>query len=407
MGSIVGLKLLTQLLPKEIYGRVNLLEVAMVLPGWLFFAPIMQAAIRLYAPSRESKNLGPLFRTILTLYFWVSLLVAAVGLTLIHTGLFKGTNFTPLALTLTLAILLANTWQLLGTGISGAARLRRRAAGLSVFTTWSRPLCAGAFILLFAPSLGAVLTGYLVASLAMLAPSLKPVRIAFHERNTPWVQKEILAKLLAYGAPYAIWSAFAWGENYVDRYILQFLLGAATVGPYVAAFQVASMPFGFGAAFFLQLATPIVFERAGAGTEPMRLASGRAVVQSSVGLFAGLGILMIIGYALGGVWIMRLLTRADYVVSSGILTVLAVSAFAQSLALLLGTSVLAHNRPDVLLWAYLIPGTLSVPLSFLWIRQAGMLGAACANAATSFLFLALVWWILRVVVDRPHAPAPR
>lgn len=400
LGSLVGLKLLTQLLPKEIFGRVNLLEVALVLPGWLFFSPILQSTIRLYAPSREEGKLPFLLRTTVSLYFGVSVLVVAGGLALIASSLLQGTHFSALALILTLAIFVASTWQLLGLGLAGAARLRKRSAGLSVFTTWGRPLGAAAAVVLFGPSLASVLGGYLAASLVTLPLALKPVRVAFHEKDGPWIHPGILNKLLAYGTPYAIWSTFAWGGNYAERYVLQFLLGAAAVGPYAAAAQVAAMPFGFGSAFFLQLATPIVFERAGAGIEPARLSSGRAVVQSSLKFFVVLGLLLILGYALAGGWIMRLLTQADYVVPRGILVILAMGALAQNLAQLLSMSALAHNRTDVLLWAMVIPGTLSIPLSFLLVRQAGMLGAALANAVTSFLFLALVWWTLRATVDR-------
>lgn len=403
LGSLVGLKLLTQLLPKEIFGRVNLLEVALVLPGWLFFSPILQSAIRLYAPSREEGHLRFLLRTTVSLYFGVSVLVVVGGLALITSGLLQGTRFSPLALTLTLAIFVSSTWQLLGLGLAGAARLRKRSAALSVFTTWGRPLGAAAAVILFGPSLAAVLGGYLAASLITLPLALKSVRVAFDGKAGPWLHPGILNKLLAYGTPYALWSAFAWGENYAERYVLQFLLGAAAVGPYAAAAQVAALPFGFGSAFLLQLATPIVFERAGTGIEPARLASGRSVVQSSFKFFIGLGLLLVLGYALAGGWIMRLLTQVEYLVPRRVLVILAAGAFMQNLAQLLSMSVLAQNRTGALLWSMVIPGTLSIPLSLLWVRQAGMLGAALANAATSFLFLALVWWSLRTLVPKSRS----
>lgn len=404
LGSLFGLKLLTQILPPQVYGRANLLEIAVLFPSWLLFAPVLQAIVRLYAPSRESGGLAPLMHTALSLYWVASCLVTAGGILVIHGGFFDGSNYPPSALYLALLILLSGAWQGLGNGVCHAARLRKRTAVLSILSTWGRPLSAAALIFFYGPSLASVLCGFLVSSLLILPFVFEPVLgILRVERKKTWVHPEMLRKILRYGGPYAAWSLFAWGQMYADRYALQMALGAASVGSYAVAVQVAALPFNLLAAYLVQLTTPIVFERAGFGVEPVRLASGRLVVRWAAWLFIGLGTAAILAYALAGGWIMRLFTHTDYVVPRSVLIVLAAGALAQNLAQLMGTSLLAHNRPGALFLAFFVPGLLSLPLSLLWVRNAGMIGAASANAATSVLFLTLIGWKLRTLVPKSRS----
>ena len=390
LGSLAGLKILTRLLPKEIYGQVNLLTVAMVLPSWILFGPFLHAAVRMYAPSREAGELPALLRTSVVIYALGSLLVAIVGLPLASSRVSSLLGVSTVALFLTIAVFLADTWQLLGTGICGAARLRARVASLSTFAAWARPICVGAFVMALGPSVHGTLAGYLAASLLTIPIGLKPMLGMTRAGRGGWLRMDILGRMVMYGGPFAVWSVFSWAQVYLDRYVLQLALGAGAVGRYAAAFQVAGLPFNLGLAFLAQLITPVVFERAGAGVDPTRLASAGALVRRAVWLFAAAGGAAVLLYVLAGPIIMELLTGRDYVVSGGILAILATGALVQNSAQLLAAWLLAHNRPKLLIRAYLIPGSISAPLSWLLVRSNGMLGAALSNAATSLVFLAMV-----------------
>jgi O-antigen/teichoic acid export membrane protein len=400
LGSLVGLKILTQVLPKEIYGQVNLITVAMILPGWLLFAPFLQAAVRMYASSREEGELPSLLRTSLSVYAAVSVLVAVGGTVLVSAGFLVRTGISQTGILIAFLVFLADTWLLLGVGLSGAARLRVRVASLSIMIAWTRPLCAVSFVVAFGPSVVHVMAGYLLAPVLVLPIALRPVLVGIRQQEGKWIQRDILRKMIVYGAPFAIWSTLSWTQNYVDRYMLQMNLGSAVVGPYVVAYQVAGLPFSLGLAFLVQFINPIVFERAGAGTEMARLASAQAIVRSSVRLFCSLGIPVLVIYEAAGVSVITLLTSGEYAVPNGVLTILGAGALAQCAAQILMTSILAHNQPKLLIGAFLIPGILSAPLSWSLVRLGGVWGAAISNAVTSFVFLASVYWIVRALVPR-------
>ncbi|MBI4317256.1 MAG: oligosaccharide flippase family protein [Chloroflexi bacterium] len=394
LGSLAGLKILTGLLPKEVYGQVNLLTVAMVLPGWVLFGPFLQAAVRMYAASREAGELTALLRTSMVVYVLGSLLVVIVGLPLAATGVVGSVGISPIVLTLAIAVFLADTWQSLGIGICGAARRRARVAGVSTFAAWTRPVCAAAFLMTLGPSVQGTLAGYLVASLLAIPLAVRPMLSMAGEGRESWLRTEILRRMVMYGGPFAVFSVFSWGQNYLDRYVLQLALGAGAVGPYAAAFQVAGLPFNLGLALLSQLITPVVFERAGTGLDPTRLASAGALVRRAVWLFLATGGAAVLVFGFAGPSIMRLFTGSDYIVSGGILAVLAAGALAQNTGQLLAAWLLAHNRSKVLIQVYVVPGSLSAPLSWLLVRLKGSLGAALANAATSLIFLGMICWML-------------
>lgn len=396
LGSLFGLKIMTHFLPREVFGQFNLLTVAMVLPGWILFAPFLHAAIRMYAPSRESGETPLLLRTSLVVQLCLTGIVALVGLAVYSSGAFERTWISPLVFGLVLAQFISDIWQAFGIGICGAARLRKRVAVISVFMTWSRPLFAIVFLAIMGTSVAAVLTAYFLASILMLPIAYAPFLTILRD-GRGWISKDLLRRMAAYGTPIALWSTFAWGQSYIDRYVLEFNLGASVVGTYAAAYQVAAFPFVFFMGFLNQFISPIVFELVGGSLDSTRLAAGKNFVHWNASLFATLGAVIVLGYALFGSSIMQLLTHTDYMLPNNILAILAGGALVQNLAQVLATSIFAHNRPYLLFWAVVVPGLLSLPLSWSLVHFKGIFGAACANAAASFTFLLMVLWMLYIL----------
>ncbi len=285
LGSLFSLKIMTHFLPREVFGQFNLLTIAMVLPGWILFAPLLHAAIRMYAQSRERMETPLLLRTALVVQLCLSGVVALVGLAVYSSGALDKTWISPPVFGLLLAQFLSDIWQAFGVGICGAARLRKRVAAISIFMTWSRPLFAVAFIAVMGPSVAAVLTADLLASILMLPIAYAPFLTTLRDGGG-WIRTDLLRRMIVYGAPIALWSVFAWGQSYVDRYVLQFNLGTSVVGSYAAAYQVATFPFIFCMGFLSQFISPIVFEIVGGGFDSTRLAVSRNFVHWNTSVFA-------------------------------------------------------------------------------------------------------------------------
>lgn len=399
-GSLVGLKILTQVLPPEVYGHVNLLMLGMTLVGWLSFEPFKQSMIRTYWSSSEEGKLGNLARSAVTVYAVISAAVALVWLGWSSDGWWGVRRWIGAVPALVLGVFLVQSWQALGHGICYAARLRARVSAASIVNAWLVPICAAGLVIKFGVSVGNVLLGYLFAGLVALVIVAGPLLHEVNREGAQWWDGKIVKQMLTYGVPFVLWSPFSWSIAYLDRYVLQALAGPSEVGVYAAAYQVAQFPFTFGTALLSQFITPIAFQRAGESNDPIRLRSAESLVRVAALFFAAVGTVIVLAYALAGPAVMLSLTRGDYVASRAVLVTLAASALFAGLSQLAAVAILVHNRTWLFFWACLLPGVLNVPASWILVSGFGMLGAAAANVFVSAVFLATTCAVLRVAARR-------
>jgi len=407
-GNLVALKALTQVLPPNIYGEVNLITVAMILPSWILFAPFAQASIRMYSPSRERGLLPSMLSTCVMAHAVSSVLVSAVATSLILSGPLDFVGLPRLVGGLAVLVFLVEMWQGFGLGIYGAARRRAEVAILTSLAVWLRPFFALVMVWRFGASVPSVLGGYLVGGLLILPLALRSIWRDIRISPGKGFQAGILKEMIVYGGPFAIWSILAWSHSYVERYILEWIMGGGVVGPYVAAVQVTGLPFLQASGFLAAFIGPIAYERAGAASDTGRLESARTLIHQGLVLFAVAGVLIVSLYWVAGEWLMSILTHSSYVMPAGVLTILAVGGLAWSAAQLLAVQVFAYNRPILLIWAHAVPALLSLPLSWILVLMRGVEGAAIAKAATSLVHLAVLLGLTRGMLsaDWKLVPVP-
>ena len=394
IGSVLGLKILTQLLPIEVFGQVNLIIVALGLIKWVSVEPFRLAAVRMIVPSREKGDGTAFMRTNVVILVLSNLIIGGIAYFLIFSGYLDKTGLPRLALAAAILVLLLEMWEAFGTGICFATRLRKRVANILVFVAWSRPIFASLVVYRFGASAAAVFVGYVFSSILAIFQVYGPVLKEIRQGAGVWFRSDIFKSMIIYGGPISIMFLIHWWMIYIDRYFLQIVLGSGAVGSYVAAFHVAEFPFSFGSTLLTQLIIPVVFEQAGNAEDPVRMRAAGNLVWLTVWPFIGSGFIVIILFALAGPWIMELLTRSDYVVSSTVLAILAAGALCRYTVLLLMTLVLAHYRSELLISIFLIPGILGIPLSWVLVFRWGTMGAAMANSLTSLILLGAIVWKL-------------
>jgi O-antigen/teichoic acid export membrane protein len=236
VGTVVGLRILTQNLEPAVFGQVTLLLAAAALALGVTCTPLTQAAMYFFpglAPEgREALLTSAVWRGIRSSWIWVGVAVLIAGGVYIVVG--NGTISIVLA---TVAVLLSDCWRSINTSLLNANAQHRRYGAWLALEAWARPLCATAAVLILGASATAVLWSYAAASL-LINLALSPRGWKDESGETV----ELDRRLWSYAWPLVPLGLLGWANGVSDRYIIGGLLSLQDTGVYAAAYGLASRP---------------------------------------------------------------------------------------------------------------------------------------------------------------------
>ena len=194
-----------------------------------------------------------------------------------------------------------------------------------------------------------------------------------------------------YAWPFSVWGVFTWVQSSADRWALGAYAGMYQMGLYQSIYQLGYYPASLVTQFLLQVATPILFAKAGFGAEPAR--------QKEAGAWNNWLMLAVLGATLasagfsfaGGHKLLALLLAPAYRSQSSLITwlVLASGCFAAgqigSLNPMISMNTQRLIAPKIIT---AIGGTVLI------IGGARMAGTPGVVAAQLFFSLAYLIWIL-------------
>jgi O-antigen/teichoic acid export membrane protein len=264
LASIATIRVLTGLLRPAAFGEYGLALTAATLAQQCLMGPIAMAAVRYYAPSSDAGTLRAYVRAVAGLAAAGSLALAA--------------------LTLAASLFIPNPWAAavyswmlaigsLVDGVQNAARQRKLVAIHEGAGGWLRLL----FVIVAARIWGASSTSTLWAYSAGYAVSIASqsfflwrvlARSAQFNCEHPVTEapaRPIASSMVSYAWPFAAWGVFTWMQASADRWSLNAFSGLYHTGLYQSLYQLGYYPAALMTQFLLQVATPILFARAGRG----------------------------------------------------------------------------------------------------------------------------------------------
>jgi O-antigen/teichoic acid export membrane protein len=277
LGGVVGLRVLTEALRPEDYGELALGMTLASLQHQLIMGPIAGACARYFAPARESGQLVPYLRAVKQLLAGATFLVLGVLLlSLLGLLAFDWERWLPLVLVASLFGLLTG-YGLTLDGIQNAARQRIVVAWHQSLLQWLRFTCALAAVRWLGSSGSIALSGYVSASIAVLASQLFYFKGKILPRGASKVidsssySPDFLKQSLTYAWPFATWGVFTWIQLASDRWALQALEDTRSVGFYAVIYQLGYYPIVLCSDMVVQLVLPLLYNTAGYGTDRVRL----------------------------------------------------------------------------------------------------------------------------------------
>ena len=246
IATLVGLRLITELVSPDVYGTVALALGVVLLAHGLAVGPLMQAVLRYYPDVAVGGGEHDLRRAALTA-LRRPLFIALAALVMVATGWSVVEPEHAWLALLSATLFLAEAARSVEITFLNAARRQRAMALLVIADAWLRPVGAVVMVWVWGAHGAAVMAGYLVgAAVALLAywAAVRSTRRASSDTaGAALVAIDLPRRLRTYARPLTALPLIGWVSGQADRYLVGGLAGLAAAGVYAALYGLASKPF--------------------------------------------------------------------------------------------------------------------------------------------------------------------
>lgn len=283
IGTLVGLRLLTTLLPPHVFGEVVLLGGIVLLANGLAASPLMQGVLRFYPDASTANTVGMLRAVTQSYLVRSTLLTSAICLG----GFLLYSVVAPVDRwlgALIVALLIVDVGRQLELTMLNAARRQRATATWIVLDAWARPIAAWAMIATAGATAVATMVGYVAASGLLLACQIYwrrsetggegdaarlrsraagpagEVEVTHLAARFPESEKALSKSLMRYALPLLPLGVIGWLTGQADRYLLGGMIGLEEAGLYAALYGIASRPFLMAGGMLEAWIRPIYYE---------------------------------------------------------------------------------------------------------------------------------------------------
>ena len=393
LGLLVGVRLLTEVVEKEVYGTVSLLVGVMTLGLNLLVTPYILAGQRLHSEAALSGDLPRLRQAIVGTLRWTITALAAATL-LAGAVCSRLTEISYWAFAVLAAFLVVQAVRSLDLYLLIAARRQKENSIWQAAEAWAKPALAIVFVLVLGATPQSVLLGYGLAVggvlLGFLLLGLPREGVA--DGQGPMAPNaKLRADIRRYATPLIPLALVGWVNTLSDRYMIGGLLSLGDVGVYSATYGLIGMPFLIAGGAITQALFPPYFQAVSAGNTGRERNLLNAWLLTTVLVCAG---------GAAAVYFLRhiiaaILLAAEYRGGAALMSWIAAGIGLQAVAQVFENVLFAYKRTSWVLLQHSAGAAVCLLSVFVLIRKFGLIGAA---AACPVYYLSMV--IVGVVLAR-------
>lgn len=398
VGGIVGVPLLAHCLRPEDYGSLALGGTVAAFVQQISFGPIANAGQRFYAVSVEINTLAGYARAARRMLLIAGGLVAIAGCLAIAALVYSPWHASvPLACwSLGFAILsgLSGVFD----SIQSAARQRAIVAWHQGVGVWLRFGLATCFARFFGGPEMAMAGFALSAAIILVSQVFFLRRVilsspAYRSDFSPVVVRTLDRQMWIYAWPFGAFGLFTWGQIASDRWALQSFTTTRSVGIYQALYQLGYYPISMATAFLMQLIQPILFSRAGAGTDEKRMENAHSVIHLLLAVGVCLSVVCAVLTALVCKPLFRLMMPPAYGSAAYLLPFIAFGAGIFACGQIASLKHTLSTDPRSIIAPKIVTAVLGTCLNFAGAYLFGIAGVVIAGI---FFSIAYCVWVLLV-----------
>lgn len=389
IGSLLGVRFLTELLDPRAYGELSLAMTILSLANLILIGPLSIGATRFYAPAAEKGDLPNYFSQVRNLLMQSTGAICFVLLiALICMLILNRSELADITIAATAFALLSGTSSLLG-GIQNSARQRSVVALHQGAEPWLRFLIASALLILTGGKSETAMMGYALASFLVVASQyvfFRKLHDNSHSINTNNLWRK---QILTYSWPFSAWGIFTWIHLASDRWSLEYFSSTEEVGLYVVLYQIGFYPVSIATGMAVQFIAPILFKHAGDAKDDLRNNDVNRITWRLTGLailftsFAGL-----IGFGFH-IEIFSLFVSERYASVTELLPLVVISGGLFAAGQALALQLMALSKTKSMVFAKIFTAIFGLGLNIFGARFYGAEGVVYAGLMFSLLYL--IW----------------
>jgi O-antigen/teichoic acid export membrane protein len=392
LGSLTGVRLLTEFLSPSQYGELALGMTVATLVNQVILGPLGQGVLRFYAPAVEHHELGPYLTSVRQLVMrslgLIALLVAFSSLVLLAA---RQVYWIPLV-AMALAFAAVNGCNSILSGMQNAARQRSVVALHQGLESWTRFLGAVAIINWLGSNSSVAMLGYALGGVFVLVSQWVYFRKVVPRSILPSQPRSYIwfTKIWQYSWPMATFGLFTWGQLISDRWALGLFGTTEDVGMYAVLFQLGFYPISIATGMSIQFLAPIFFQRAGDATDKTRNAHVQKLSLRLTGVALGLtGVIFAIALFLHKP-IFQVFTSEKYLQVSYLFPWMVLAGGIMAAAQTISLVFLIQTKTKLIMRVKIATALLGIVLNLLgayWHGTAGIVGASVIFSASYFFWI--------------------
>lgn len=393
VGSLAGVRLLTELLPPGAYGELALGMTIATLVNQTILGPLGCGFIRFYAPAVEHGDVAGYLKAARKLVLFATAVVVLLAILAISGLTVSGqTQWVPITACALMFAILSGYSANLG-GIQTAARRRSVVAIHQGIDPLLRSLVAAALLLWLGMSSTIAMIGYAVAALLILGSQIFFFRktiggSAFGEDSKDWQ-----GDIWRFSWPIGVFGIFTWFQLASDRWALQIFSSTADVGNYAVLYQLGYYPISLITGMAMQFLTPILYQRAGDAKDSKRNADVDQLSWKMTWICLGVTAFAFLAALLMHVQLFSILVAEEYRTVSYLLPWIIVSGGIFASGQTLASNLQAQMKTREMMAAKIVTALLGIALNVAgsyWYGITGLVYAGLLFAILHFAWMAVL-----------------
>lgn len=270
-GSILGVRILIELVTPQTYGEVALAQTAVTLAQIALLGPIGNGISRHYSTAQHVGELRRFGRAALQVTVAVAALYVTISSLLLWVLAKTGKSYLVPVATIAVLVGLTSGCNTIVNGFQNAARKRTTVAIHQTTSVWSRYIFACLGVRIFAATSVVVLLAQALSGALVLVSQAIHVRSLAKSWGAParkLQDQHWASRIFTYGTTFVPWGLAEFTRNASERWSLQLYTSTHTVGIYAVMYQFAYYPLVLVGDMASQFLAPIVFQRVGDSTNP-------------------------------------------------------------------------------------------------------------------------------------------
>lgn len=197
-------------------------------------------------------------------------------------------------------------------------------------------------------------------------------------------------KIFNYSYPFAIWGIFTWAQISSDRWFLELFSDTKSIAMYAVLFQIGYYPLTILMNYIVQIVTPILFTRAGDGSNKSMLKTSTLLNFKVATISIGFSIIGFVFISFFHEYFIVIFTSPKYYSVSFLLPYMVFSGGIFATSQILSLDFLSQLNVNKLLIIKISTAILGVIFSYFLIKSLGLRGAVYSNLLFSSVYLIVI-----------------